>query len=111
MVCSLERRAVYIVTKRVIDIGEELTLDYGLEWFNGDQYCLCKTVDCTYPRRKSENFDASEVNISGDETADEGGDDDAPEDVSTASDDSASSSEGSDKYTHSPGFSVATRVR
>ncbi|KAI4636184.1 hypothetical protein J4E83_001138 [Alternaria metachromatica] len=104
MVCSMERRAVYVVTKRKVPIGEELTLDYGPKWFKDDQYCLCDTADCRNPRKISENADASEVKVSGDETADEGGDEDDPGDTSTASDDSASSSEASDICAHSPAF-------
>jgi hypothetical protein len=48
--CGKNYRLVYVITLRNIDIGEELTLDYGSEWFVGpNEHCLCGESNCRNP--------------------------------------------------------------
>ncbi|KAJ4296848.1 hypothetical protein N0V90_006896 [Kalmusia sp. IMI 367209] len=38
---GMHRRALMIETTRPVLRGEEITIDYGADWFHGDEYCKC----------------------------------------------------------------------
>jgi SET domain-containing protein len=48
--CGMGHRILVYQTLRVIEEGEEITIDYGERWFRGpDQRCLCGTASCKNP--------------------------------------------------------------
>ncbi|KAF1848106.1 SET domain-containing protein [Cucurbitaria berberidis CBS 394.84] len=49
-ICGMKHRIVYVETTRTIEIGEEITIDYGDKWFETpDKPCLCGTANCKNP--------------------------------------------------------------
>jgi hypothetical protein len=51
---GLTYRGVYVTALGDIPQGKELTIDYGPEWFTGDDHCLCGESNCKNPRGKSD---------------------------------------------------------
>jgi hypothetical protein len=43
-----KRRVTYVWTTRVIEVGEEITINYGMEYFKGES-CWCGTASCKKP--------------------------------------------------------------
>jgi hypothetical protein len=51
---GLTYRGVYVTALGDIPQGKELTIDYGPEWFTGDDHCLCGEPECRNPPGKSD---------------------------------------------------------
>jgi hypothetical protein len=66
--CGMERRVVYVVAIRDVTTNEELTIDYGPKWLDGE--CLCGSADCRNPPTGPEVLDLPMRDLSEDETAD-----------------------------------------
>jgi hypothetical protein len=64
----MERRVVYVVAIRDVTTNEELTIDYGPKWLDGE--CLCGSADCRNPPTGPEVLDLPMRDLSEDETAD-----------------------------------------
>ncbi|KAF1972170.1 SET domain-containing protein [Bimuria novae-zelandiae CBS 107.79] len=43
------RRVLYVITTEPIAKGEEITIDYGTDYFNPGDTCRCGAKDCRYP--------------------------------------------------------------
>lgn len=54
-----EDRVIAACTLREISAGEGITIDYGKNWFKGDQKCKCRSTKCRnpfqFPRRSERN--------------------------------------------------------
>jgi hypothetical protein len=44
--CGMDRRLIAVLAPRTIEVGVELTINYGDEWFNVGSKCLCGTAKC-----------------------------------------------------------------
>ncbi|KAH8641331.1 SET-like protein [Alternaria alternata] len=67
--CGLERRVIYVVTTRDININEELTIDYGPELLIDN--CLCGSIGCKTPPKSPKLLDAPVKDLSEDQATDE----------------------------------------
>ena len=48
---GMSRRALFIVTTKPIKKDEEITLDYGEDYFRSGQFCRCGRKECRYPQK------------------------------------------------------------
>ncbi|KAF2203937.1 SET domain-containing protein [Delitschia confertaspora ATCC 74209] len=44
-----DRRMMCVVATRRIEVGEQVTIDYGSGWYVGDEKCLCQSWKCRNP--------------------------------------------------------------
>jgi hypothetical protein len=79
--CGMRSRVVYVGTIRDIEAGEELTFNYGSDWFeDADHVCLCGESNCKNPPTidKSDHDDVASEDDEVEYVADDEDADDEP---------------------------------
>lgn len=47
---GMDQRCLFVDVIQEIETGEEITIDYGVDYFSGRDYCRCKSANCKYSR-------------------------------------------------------------